>query len=97
MAFSPALQTAFFTNAPQMGLMVVARTRLADEGLVNVADFEDFKPEQIQQALKNLRTAIPGVPGIAPVIDNSGILSHLQCQLFPLFLHALYRHVVLCG
>ena len=33
MAFTQSQLTAFFTNAPQMGLTTVARMRLAEEGL----------------------------------------------------------------
>ena len=62
MAFNAAQLTAFFTNGPQMALTATARGRLADEGLVMVDDFEDFKEDQLEIAIKNLRTAIPGIP-----------------------------------
>ena len=61
MAFTISQLTAFFTNRPQMGLTVAMRTRLAAEGLQDVDDFKDFREDQIDDAIKNLRTAIPGV------------------------------------
>lgn len=61
--------TAFFENGPQMGLQPNERARLANEGLVTVSDFEDFKEDQLTQALKNMRTLIPGV---AAVVDAAG-------------------------
>ena len=64
MAFNAAQLTVFFTNGPQMALTATARGRLADEGLVTVDDFEDFKEDQLEIAIKNLRTAIPGIPAI---------------------------------
>ena len=39
MAFNAAASTAFFTNAPQMGLTNEVRSRLAVEGLATVDDF----------------------------------------------------------
>ena len=67
MPFTANQNTSFFTNGPQMALSDAARARLALEGLVTVDDFEDFKEEQINQALKNMRVAIPGIPGIPGV------------------------------
>ena len=71
-AFNANQTTGFFENAPQMGLTNVQRTRLAAEGLRTVDDFEDFKPEQIDHAVKNLRTAVPGVPGMAAILNANG-------------------------
>ena len=57
-----ALQTSsFFENGPQMGLTAVQRTRLAGEGLAQLADFEEFKEDQLELAIKNLRTPVPRV------------------------------------
>ena len=64
MAFTINQLTAFFTNRPQMGLTAAMRTRLAAEGLHDVDDFEDVREDQTNDAIKNLRTAIPGVPAI---------------------------------
>lgn len=67
--FNNAQNDNFFNNGPQMGLTANARNRLAAEGLVRVEDFEDFKEEQLEDAIKNLRIAIPGV---AAVLDAAG-------------------------
>ena len=64
MAFTAAQLTSFFETNPQMGLTRIARRRLAAEGLATVDDFGDFKPDQIDEAIKNLRTSIPGTPGM---------------------------------
>ena len=69
MVFTNVQNDNFFTNGPQMALNADARNRLAAEGLVRVEDFEDFKEEQLEDAIKNLRTAIPGVPA---VLDAGG-------------------------
>ena len=55
---------SFFTNRPQMALTAPVRARLALEGLATIADFSDFKEDQLTDAFKNMRTSIPGVPGI---------------------------------
>ena len=68
-AFNGAQETAFFENGPQMGLTNAERLRLQAEGLVHVADFQDFKEDQIELAIKNLRTSIPGIPA---VLDAAG-------------------------
>ena len=44
-----------------MGLSNVARAQLAAEGLTTVQEFEE---DQLDQAFKNMRTAIPGVPAV---------------------------------
>ena len=71
-AFNNNQHTHFFENNPQMGLPNPARVRLANEGLATVDDFADFKPDQIKDAIKNLRTAIPGVPGMAAIMNPDG-------------------------
>jgi hypothetical protein len=70
--FTAANNNNFFTNGPQMSLSATVRARLASEGLETVADFDDFKEAQLTQAYKNMRTSIPGVPGIAAVTDANG-------------------------
>ena len=57
-AFTNAQQNAFFTNGPQMGLSAAVRARLANEGLTVVADFDDFREDQLEQAFKNMRTNV---------------------------------------
>ena len=64
--------TAFFTNGPQLGLIDSIGARLAQEGLVTTNNLVDFKEEQLEQAYKNMRTAIPGMPGIAAQLDTNG-------------------------
>lgn len=63
-AWNGAQTTAFFENGPQMNLSIVQRTCLAAEGLTNVNDFADFKEDQIDQAIGNLRVSIPGIPQV---------------------------------
>ena len=82
-AFNANQTTGFFENAPQMGLTNVQRTRLAAEGLQNVDDFEDFKPDQIDHAIKNLRTAVPGVPGMAAIMNPNGGIGVPAVQPIP--------------
>ena len=65
-----AQTTAFFTNGPQMALTPEQRNRLATEGLNVVDDFEDFKEDQIEQAIKNLRTPIPGIAAVTDAVGN---------------------------
>ena len=77
MPFTAAQNTAFFTNGPQMALSDAARQRLALEGLTTVEDFDDFKKDQINEALKNMRVAIPGIPGIpgaAAILNQDGTI-----------------------
>lgn len=64
MALNNAQTTAFFQNGPQMGLSAAQRARLAQEGLVNIEDFDDFKSDQLTNAIKNLCTGIPGTPAV---------------------------------
>ena len=64
MAFTNAQLTHFFENGPQMNLTAVQRARLASEGLASIEDFMDFKEDQLNDATKNMRTSIPGVPAV---------------------------------
>ena len=87
--FTNAESDNFFTNRPQMALSAQVRARLAMEGLATMADFSDFKEDQLTDAFKNMRTSIPGVPGIPEQRDpndNTVILvqfhlSHLLSYL----------------
>lgn len=55
-----------------MALTNQVRERLAQEGLSTVADFADFKADQLDDAYKNMRTSIPGIPGTAQQVDADG-------------------------
>lgn len=81
--FTNQQTTNFFENGPQMGLSQGQRARLAAEGLVDVDDFADFKPDQISHAIKNLRTAVPGVPGMAAIMDGNGNVAVQAVQPIP--------------
>ena len=75
MAFNAATTTAFFTNAPQMGLTNEARIRLAVEGLATVDDFADFDAKSLETAVDNLRTYIRPIPAIPEVLDaNNNVI-----------------------
>ena len=75
------LDTTFFMNAPQMGLPANVRRRLQNEDLVLVSDFNRFKKDQLEQAFKNMRIPIPGIPA---VVNNAGIeLATAVPELFP--------------
>ena len=69
MIFSAVLLNLLFTNGPQMALSVVARDRLGNEGLESIEDFADFKDDQLYQAIKNMRTSIPGVAAVIGALD----------------------------
>lgn len=70
MAFNNAELTNFFENGPQMALTNAARVRLAAEGLGTIEDFDDFKDDQLDVAVRNLRTSIPGVPATVDAAGN---------------------------
>ena len=74
MNFTAAQTTAFFENGPQMNLPQAVRARLALEGLDTVTDFVDFKEDQLNDAFKNMRTAIPGVPVIPAVLGQNNVV-----------------------
>lgn len=83
MAFNAAAHDAFFLNGPQMGLDAATRNRLALEGLNVVADFEDFKEDQLSAAIKNLRTTIPGVPAVVDPAIPAGDPGHILVPAVP--------------
>ena len=86
MAFNNNNLDSFFFNGPQMALSANVRARLALEGLVNVDDFSDFKEEELKAAFKNMRTAIPGIPGIQAIpeqVDVNGIVIAPAIQAVP--------------
>ena len=55
---------SFFLNGPQMALSAIERYRLSGQGLTEVEDFADFQKDQLDQAFKNLRVGIPGIPAV---------------------------------
>ena len=65
--------TAFFTNGTQMDLSANQRAALGVQGLTTIDDFADFGKEELKEALKNMRTSIPGIPTIAAVNDTNGV------------------------
>ena len=64
--------TSFFTASTQMGLPPDQRTALAAQGLTTPDDFSDFGIDEHDTALKNMRTAIPGLPAVAEVLNGAG-------------------------
>ena len=48
------------------------RIALAAQGLADVGDFFDFGKDELDQAIKNMRTSVPGIPAVAEVTDNNG-------------------------
>ena len=68
-----ALQlTQFFISGVQMDLSAAMRNALAAQVLTTLDDFSDFRKEELEQAIKNMRTTIPGVPAIPAVLANNG-------------------------
>ena len=65
--------TSFFTHNTQMALMIVQRAALDAQGLATPSDFSDFGKEELESALKNMCTAIPGVTEIPAIFDTNGI------------------------
>ena len=59
--FTSGQLTSFFKNTPHIGLSSAQRTRIAQEGLSVIEDFADFKEDQIEQVIENMRVSIPGV------------------------------------
>ena len=59
--FTASQLTSFFTSPAQIGLSSAQMTRLAKEGLTTIRDFADFKEDQLEQTVKNMRIAVPGL------------------------------------
>ena len=75
MPLTNAQRTNFFTAQVQMGLSNVQRVALANEGLITEEDFADFKETELKTAFKNVRSGVPGVPGVLAVpqqVDANG-------------------------
>lgn len=66
--------TAFFTAGTQMGLTAQQRTALAEQGLTSPDDFADFGKDELKDAFRNMRTAIPGIPATPAVTDADGTI-----------------------
>ena len=62
MPFTAPQLTQFFTSGVQMALTASQRASLAAQGLTSVDDFADFGKDELDQAIRNMRTHIPGVP-----------------------------------
>ena len=63
--FTPNQNTALFMNAPHMSLLDNIRAIIFLEGLVNFNNFDCFIKYQLNQAFKNMRTAIPEIPAVS--------------------------------
>ena len=75
MPFTAPQLTQFFTSGVQMALTASQRASLAAQGLTSVDDFADFGKDELDQAIKNMRTHIPGVsavPAVPAVRGNNG-------------------------
>ena len=79
----PPDETPFWTDRDQMALSGAVRTRLEGEGLQIIADFADFKDDQLKQAFKNMRTSIPPTQGVAEVLDANGTVVFPAIQPVP--------------
>jgi hypothetical protein len=76
--------THFFTHGTQMGLTAQQRTALADQGLAILEDFGDFGKDELDQALKNMRTSIPGAAAIPAVLDpNTNVVITAAVDAIP--------------
>ena len=72
MALTAGEQTSFFTVGTQMGLTAVQRLALAAQGLATTDDFADFGKDELKEALKNMRTSIPGIQAAEAVLGPRG-------------------------
>ena len=70
MALTALQRTQFFTSGVQMALTDAQRASLDSEGLVNEADFIDFKDDELKTAFKNMRSSLPGVPGVPDISEQ---------------------------
>ena len=55
--FNNSQLKSFFISSTQIALSSAQRSRLATKGLVTIDDFEDFKEDQLEQVVKNLRVS----------------------------------------
>lgn len=89
MAFTQNQLDSFFSNNPQMALPANVRARLSGEGLTTIADFDDFKEDQFDAAIRNMHTAIPGTPGIPEVRDANETVTRNAVPAIPPILPCL--------
>lgn len=69
MVFTGAQTTTFFTAVDQMAIPAGTVAQLANEGITAVVDLEEFKDEEFDQIIRNLRNP-PRIPDPA----NPGVL-----------------------
>jgi len=55
MVWTAAQETAFFTEAAQMGLSAAARAALQAEGVTSIDSLAEFSKEQFETIAHNLR------------------------------------------
>ena len=70
-AFSSSTTKNFFCSSVQMDLSDEQRAALAAQGLADIGDFFDFGKDELDQAIKNMRTSIPAIPAVAEVLDSN--------------------------
>ena len=75
MTLTDRQHTFFFTAGVQMGLSDAQRFSLATQGLETVDDFVDFGKDELEQALKNMRTSIPGIAETPAVTGANGVIT----------------------
>ena len=75
MTLTDRQHTFFFTAGIQMGLSDAQRLSLATQGLETVDDFVDFGKDELEQALKNMRTSIPGIAEIPAITGANGVIT----------------------
>ena len=90
MAFTQNQLDSFFSNNPQqMALPANVPAIRLGEGLTTIADFNDFKEDQLDAAFRNMHTVIPGTPGIPAVQDANGVVINNVVPAIPPILPCL--------
>ena len=81
MVITNAQQTAFFTEAAQMGLSAATFALLNAEGINAVADLDEFDKDDLEQIAKNIRN--PAGAGAAAGVLGAKSLKRLivACDL----------------
>ena len=54
-----------------MALTPDQRASLSTQGLASIDDFAEFGKDELEEAVKNMRTAIPAIPAVAEQRDNN--------------------------
>lgn len=72
MTLTAAQTTQFFIAGTQMDLSHDQRAALAAQGLNSLDDFSDFGKDELDQALKNMRTSIPPIQYVAEQRNIAG-------------------------